>query len=159
MDSLHLKQVPKLVQQQRLILNQEQQLFLKLIQMNSLELKEYVEEQLVDNPILEEDQETKSDEQLDDLTIRDAELLQTLKELNIKSGNDDSLPFIKDNYYDRDSDFSWENNLCSELSLLEYVKWQLGISNFTEQEKLIASLISTKCPCIAAAAAIMGLTR
>lgn len=141
MDSLHLKQVPKLVQQQRLILNQEQQLFLKLIQMNSLELKEYVEEQLVDNPILEEDQETKSDEQLDDLTIRDAELLQTLKELNIKSGNDDSLPFIKDNYYDRDSDFSWENNLCSELSLLEYVKWQLGSSNFTEQEKLIASLI------------------
>ena len=42
------------VLQQRLILTQELQLFLKLIQMNTLELKDYLEEQLIENPTLEE---------------------------------------------------------------------------------------------------------
>ena len=40
------------VLQQRLVLTQELQLFLKLIQMTTLELKDYLEEQLIENPIL-----------------------------------------------------------------------------------------------------------
>src|SRR3990172_13081658 len=50
---------PKLVQEQRLILTQELQLFLKLIQMTTLELKDYLEEQLIENPTLEETEEAK----------------------------------------------------------------------------------------------------
>ena len=57
MSAIELKQNPRLVQQQKLYLTQEQQLFLRLIQMTSLELKEYFEEQLVENPVLEEDLE------------------------------------------------------------------------------------------------------
>ena len=47
------------VLQQRLILTQELQLFLKLIQMTTLELKDYLEEQLIENPTLEETEEAK----------------------------------------------------------------------------------------------------
>ncbi|MGI9534887.1 MAG: hypothetical protein ACR2NW_08040 [Thermodesulfobacteriota bacterium] len=61
MSKLNLTQAPKLVQQQRLILTQELQLFLKLIQMNTLELKDYLEEQLIENPTLEESEEGEKD--------------------------------------------------------------------------------------------------
>ncbi len=61
MNKLNLTIAPKLVQQQKLILTQELQLFLKLIQMNTLELKEYLDEQLVENPTLEETEDALID--------------------------------------------------------------------------------------------------
>ncbi|NIU88490.1 MAG: hypothetical protein GWN56_14880, partial [Nitrosopumilaceae archaeon] len=48
--STNLSQItsPRQVLQQRLILTQELQLFLKLIQMTTVELKDYLEEQLIE---------------------------------------------------------------------------------------------------------------
>ena len=89
MSTIELKQNPKLVQQQKLYLTQEQQLFLRLIQMSSLELKEYVEEQLVENPALEEDLEKKPKDDAE--TENDSG-----EDLNFDSynfDNDNSIPF------------------------------------------------------------------
>jgi len=57
--SINLSQTTsqRLILQQRLVLTQELQLFLKLIQMTTLELKDYLEEQLIENPTLEESQD------------------------------------------------------------------------------------------------------
>lgn len=136
--SIDLKQSPRLIQNQRLILNQEQQLFLKLIQMTSLELKEYVETQLEENPALEEDFETNSKEEQQAESPDEIDLIESYKDT---FNNDDSFPHLKDNFYDQDSDYSWENNISSDLSLLDYLKWQLSVSSFTQIEKMISSII------------------
>ncbi|NIP30611.1 MAG: RNA polymerase factor sigma-54 [Candidatus Dadabacteria bacterium] len=135
MSSIELKQNPKLVQQQKLYLTQEQQLFLRLIQMSSLELKEYVEEQLAENPVLEEDLEKKTPEDSEDEKNDDIDLNSYIFD------GDNSIPFTSKTFHDQDQDFSWEDNLTSETSLQDYLHWQLKLSNFDETEKLIATII------------------
>jgi len=135
MSSIELKQNPKLVQQQKLYLTQEQQLFLRLIQMSSLELKEYVDEQLVENPVLEEDFEK---------TPKDDAEKDKSEELNFdnydfESGG--SVPFTNKTFVDQDQDYSWENNLTSETTLQDHLKWQLKISNIDEDDLIIATII------------------
>ncbi len=51
----------QLQQEQRLIMTQELQLAVKMLQLTSLELKEYVEEQLVENPLIEIDEKVNND--------------------------------------------------------------------------------------------------
>lgn len=135
MSFIELKQIPILVQQQKLYLTQEQQLFLRLIQMTSLELKEYVEEQLIENPALEEDLEKKTK----DDTEKDNNEDIKLDSYGFDTGN--YIPFTNKTYHDQESDFSWENNLTSETSLQDYLRWQLKISNFSVEEKFIATII------------------
>ena len=125
MSFIELKQIPILVQQQKLYLTQEQQLFLRLIQMTSLELKEYVEEQLIENSALEEDLEKKTK----DDTEKDNNEDIKLDSYGFDTGN--YIPFTNKTYNDQESDFSWENNLTSETSLQDYLRWQLKISNFS----------------------------
>ncbi|NIP37535.1 MAG: RNA polymerase factor sigma-54 [Candidatus Dadabacteria bacterium] len=137
MSTIELKQNPKLVQQQKLYLTQEQQLFLRLIQMSSLELREYVEEQLEENPALEEDLEKKPKED----SQSENENSEDLNFDSYKFDAENSIPFTNKTFHDQDQDFSWENNLTSETSLQDYLRWQLKISNFEEDEKLIASVI------------------
>ncbi len=138
MSGISLKQSPKLVQQQKLILTQELQLFLKLIQMNTLELKDYLEEQLLENPTLEESQEKSEDDSEDnDMEEIDNMLADTMKS---QSKNDD-LPHSKDVFADADDNNPWENLLTKVDSLFEHLNWQLKMSDFTEREKEIGSKI------------------
>lgn len=51
----------QLQQEQKLIMTQEMQLAVKMLQLTSFELKEYIEEQLVENPLLEAENEDKDD--------------------------------------------------------------------------------------------------
>jgi RNA polymerase sigma-54 factor len=126
------------IQQQSLILTQELQLFLKLIQMTTLELKEYLEEQLIENPILEES-EGKNTENADP---KDEE------SFNLKSfedgflrGRDQSFSSSKDFFEESEEEISWENRVTETESLLDHLKWQLDLSDFSYEDKQIASLI------------------
>ncbi len=49
----------QLQQEQKLIMTQEMQLAVKMLQLTSFELKEYIEDQLVENPLLETENEDK----------------------------------------------------------------------------------------------------
>ena len=93
MSKVNLTVGPKLVQQQKLILTQELQLFLKLIQMNTLELREYLDEQLVENPTLEETEEKEKPEETEDNNLEDIDLSSF--ENNAGNYNDD-LPHSPD---------------------------------------------------------------
>jgi RNA polymerase sigma-54 factor len=129
------------VLQQRLILTQELQLFLKLIQMTTLELKDYLEEQLIENPTLEETEEPPeknengSTEEGMDLGINgDTRLF----------GNDNGdMPHYSSRQYmdDGEEETSWENRISSPDSLIEHLKWQLEVSDFSTEEKKIGSII------------------
>src|SRR3990170_1214312 len=137
MKPMDTKIVPRLVQEQRLILTQELQLFLKLIQMTTLELREYLEEQLIENPLLEEAEE-KSTENTDsnepDFEFKpDENMLRGSRERDYK-------PF-KEFIEEGDDEIPWENKVSAPESLLDYLKWQLDLSDFSDEEKHIASII------------------
>ena len=129
------------VLQQRLILTQELQLFLKLIQMTTLELKDYLEEQLIENPTLEETEEAKektenspSEEVIDFGITGDSRLF---------GGENSDMPHYSSRQYmdDGEEESAWENRISSPDSLTEHLTWQLEVSDFTPEEKQIGSII------------------
>ena len=129
------------VLQQRLILTQELQLFLKLIQMTTLELKDYLEEQLIENPTLEETEEAKeksenspSEEVIDFGIAGDSRLF---------GGENSDMPHYSSRQYmdDGEEESAWENRISSPDSLAEHLTWQLEVSDFTPEEKQIGSII------------------
>lgn len=129
------------VLQQRLILTQELQLFLKLIQMTTLELKDYLEEQLIENPMLEESQETGDAEEQD---ASESEIeIDKLADDRLFSAQDGDLPHYSSKEFsdDGEDDQTWENRISSAESLIEHLTWQLEVSAFTPEEKQIASII------------------
>ena len=128
------------VLQQRLILTQDLQLFLKLIQMNTLELKDYLEEQLIENPTLEESQET--DEKTDDSSNEEFDL-SNIGDDRIFGNQDNDVPHYSSREFfdDSEEETPWENRISSSESLIDHLEWQLKMSDFSEQEKEIASII------------------
>src|SRR3989337_2640021 len=137
MKPMDTKIVPRLVQEQRLILTQELQLFLKLIQMTTLELREYLEEQLIENPLLEEAEEKNAentDSNEPDFEFKpDENMLLGSRERDYKSFKE----FIEEG----DDEIPWENKGSAPEWLLAYLKWQLALSNFSDQEKQNNTLI------------------
>ncbi|MER3446486.1 MAG: RNA polymerase sigma-54 factor [Candidatus Dadabacteria bacterium] len=136
MKPVDTKAAPRLVQEQRLILTQELQLFLKLIQMTTLELKEYLEQELAENPVLEEEIEEKITENPD-----------SKEDFNFKSfedsflgGNQGSLTF-KEPFEEGEEEIPWESRVSKAQSLLDHLNWQLSLSDFSPEEKQIASVI------------------
>lgn len=129
------------VLQQRLILTQELQLFLKLIQMTTLELKDYLEEQLIENPTLEESEgpvengDTGASGEEFDLSGLGGERL-----LGRDNGD---MPHYSSREFADDSEEepAWENRITSADSLTDHLKWQLEVSDLTPEEKQIASII------------------
>lgn len=128
------------VLQQRLVLTQELQLFLKLIQMTTLELKDYLEEQLIENPVLEESQEQKetseesSDEEFDFNTSDNDRLLRD-------QSSDIPHYSSREFYDDSQEDTTWENRVSDVESLIDHLRWQLKLSDLTPEEREIASII------------------
>lgn len=128
------------VLQQRLILTQDLQLFLKLIQMTTLELKDYLEEQLIENPTLEESEEPRdktednSNEEFDFSTISDDRVL---------GNQDNDVPHYSSREFfdDSEEESPWENRISSADSLIDHLRWQLNISDLSQEEKEIASII------------------
>ncbi len=140
MSSIDLKATPKLLQQQRLILTQELQLFLKLIQMTSLELKEYLEEQLVENPVLEEKNEEEKNSNDENASSEEQFDFNAYEKSFLNSG-DDNQPYFKEIFEDYDEKSPWENRVSSTESLLDYLRWQLSLSDFSPEDREIASII------------------
>ncbi|HEY7535646.1 MAG TPA: hypothetical protein VH878_06835, partial [Thermodesulfobacteriota bacterium] len=137
MKSIDTKTAPRLVQEQRLILTQELQLFLKLIQMTTLELREYIEEQLIENPLLEEAEE-KNTESIDSNEV-DFEF--KLIENNLLSNKEENFKSFKEFTDEGEEEIPWENKVSAPQSLLDYLQWQIDISDFSDEEKKIASII------------------
>jgi RNA polymerase sigma-54 factor len=129
------------VLQQRLILTQELQLFLKLIQMTTLELKDYLEEQLIENPTLEEAEEPK--EKSENGSSEEAVDFGITGDSRLFGGESSDMPHYSSRQYndDGEEEQAWESRISSPDSLAEHLTWQLEVSDFTPEEKQIASII------------------
>jgi len=126
--------------QQRLVLTQELQLFLKLIQMTTLELKDYLEEQLIENPTLEESQDQT--EKNEDSSNEEFDLNNMGNDRLFRDQNNDIPHYSSREFFDdSQEDTTWENRISSAESLIDHLRWQLKLSALTAQEKEIASII------------------
>ena len=132
MGGIGLAQTPNVVQKQKLILTQHLRLFLSLVQMNTVELREYLEEQLIENPALEEDPDSSAETEKEDL----GESL-----LNELGPTEADYPMPEEVSMEINEEAAWENQIPDQDSLFEHLNWQLSMTDLSERQKHIASLI------------------
>lgn len=132
MSGFGLSQTPNAAQKQKLILTQHLRLFLSLVQMNTVEIREYLEEQLIENPALEEDPNSSSETEKEDPR-------ESL--LNELGPTETDYPAPEEFSAEISEETTWENQIPNQDSLFEHLHWQLSMTDFSERQKHIASLI------------------
>lgn len=126
-----------LSQQQKLVMTQQMQMSIKMLQMSSIELNEYVEKEMEENPLLEKEYNEKSQESL------------TNKEndFNDKIDYDKFIKYLDfedyshENNYRGEEDVSPFNFISREQSLREYLTTQLGEVEMRNSQKRICEYI------------------
>ncbi len=120
-----------LVQEQKLIMTQQMQLSIKLLQMSTYDLREYIEKEFLENPILE----------------GNFDFVQEDKKYEDKIDYKEMLKYLEfDNYgsqsygeYDKEDDVSPFNFISNKESLTEYLQEQLIEIDEDEYKKAIVS--------------------
>ncbi|GAB7022892.1 RNA polymerase factor sigma-54 [Salidesulfovibrio brasiliensis] len=145
---LELRQQLKLTQQ--LVMTPQLQQAIKLLQMSRLELVETVQQEMLENPFLEESEnevaqeasEPESDalkeagEATDEAAMRDADWDNYLGEFSSTSKQAQTRE-----YESPEEGLSFEARLAAKPSLESHLSWQLRLSDFTEQEVAISDVI------------------
>jgi RNA polymerase sigma-54 factor len=159
--AFELKQSLKLSQQ--LIMTPQLQQAIKLLQLSRQELVETINQEMEENPLLEE---ISPDEGIDDGVREDIEndvsierenikAIERTEEVNVEEGGSkvgteefDWANYLEDygpvgvTYGGRDGEeTSWDNVLTEGQSLTKYLMWQMHLSSFVEDEMRIATQI------------------
>ncbi len=147
--ALEIKQTLKLSQQ--LVMTPQLQQAIKLLQLNRLELSEHVAQEMLENPILEENPEFVEEEINE--KEKKKEKLEDAKTKEIKGEGEGVEEFNWENYIQNytpptyskpsgDQDYpSFEATLTKKASLFDHLKWQLELSKLDEKEELLGLLI------------------
>jgi len=150
--ALELRQQLKLTQQ--LIMTPQLQMAIKLLQLTRLELLSAINQELEENPTLEEEiHEADVDEYLDEQTESKAVDLPDTKEVRIEEKIRDDIDWS--NYIDEYSSSgrvhfetekkespNFELFVARDKSLREHLLWQLLMTSPTEEEEKIGSIIA-----------------
>ena len=124
---LELKQTQKLSP----VLTQQLQQAIKLLQLSKLELSEAIDQEMKENPILEMTEESPEESAQESQKERD-------EKEDIADWLDRFSP--SEEYTPRDNrelpDF--ENTVRKTYNLRDHLRWQIGLSQFDSQERLIA---------------------
>jgi RNA polymerase sigma-54 factor len=140
---LELRQQLKLSQQ--LVMTPQLQQAIKLLQLSRLELLETVQQELLENPFLDETEtdtevpdksEVLTESQAEEELVRNADWENYLGEFSSTSkqalSRDMEMP---------EEGMSFEARLASKPSLEGHLNWQMRLSNFTEHELAIGDVI------------------
>jgi RNA polymerase sigma-54 factor len=154
--ALEIKQAPKLVQQ--LVITPQLQQAIRLLQLTRLELVDLISQEMKENPLLEEDEDTKESveaegpvsEQDQGEPSVDAE--HTIEVKGEGEGTEEFdwenylenynlTPFQRQNREDGEERPSFENFLTKRTTLSDHLNWQLQLSHSTEEEQKVGTLI------------------
>lgn len=106
-------------QKQELVMTTELRQAIEILQYNSFELNQYVDEQLLENPTLEKEEvEQDNLEDIDWDEVADDDYHNRYSSFGYSSYNDD---------------YNYENFISEDLSLIEYLETQLIFSNLDEK--------------------------
>ena len=153
--ALEIRQQLKLSQQ--LVMTPQLQQAIKLLQLSRMELMDVVREELEENPVLEEGQETPEEKTPteEELTADtpDEQAQENIKEVD---GDRDGMADIDwktylesyslggttaDSYEDDADRPSYENLLTRKPSLADHLMWQLNLSRLENQDRTLAGEI------------------
>lgn len=126
-----------LSQQQKLVMTQQMQMSMKMLQMSSIELNEYVEKEMEENPLLEKEYNEKSQESL----------INKENDFNDKVDYDKFIKYLDFEDYGHENNYKGEdevspfNFISREESLREYLTTQLGEVEVMNSQKRICEYI------------------
>jgi len=148
--ALELKQAPKLVQQ--LVITPQLQQAIKLLQLTRLELVEMIEQEMKENPLLEELENGKESGDEEERIIEEKTEEPIVSEdstTEVKGEGEGASDFDWENYLenynltaptrqieqDGDERPSFEHFLTKTATLFDHLRWQLQLSNLNEEEQ------------------------
>lgn len=153
--ALEIRQQLKLSQQ--LVMTPQLQQAIKLLQLSRMELVELVQQELEENPVLEEGAEAAQEQETAEAgTEANEEPAAASEEIKEVEGGDEGLNDIDwqtylegynlggtvaDSYEDDEDRPSYENLLTKKSSLADHLMWQLGLTRMTEHQRLIGAEI------------------
>lgn len=137
---------------QQLIMTPQLQMAIKLLQMSRLELVETINQELEQNPALEEIQDSVTDDQAADKTSPELTDISTEKEVTIDDKINEDIDWSnyleeyntpgKINFETEKRDaINYESFTARKESLKDHLLWQLLMTSPTEDEQRIGSLI------------------
>ncbi len=140
---------------QRLVMTPSLQQAIKLLQMSRLELQEVLTQEVVENPVLEEQEETSETERVE--AARDNEDAgapaeaapaaekerDSFEEIDFNSYFEDYLDssYNPRQYQEQPEEYSLENVLTRPEGLPEYLTWQLSMSGVSDEVREIAAYL------------------
>jgi len=148
--ALEIKQTPKLVQQ--LVITPQLQQAIRLLQLTRLELVDMINQEMKENPLLEEVEEGKEESEGEEAVSekREEEIVPDNEHtLEVKGEGEGSDEFDWENYLenynltsfqrtsreDGEERPSFENFLTKRTTLFDHLYWQLQLSHFTDEEQ------------------------
>lgn len=161
--AFELKQSLKLGQ--HLVMTPQLQQAIKLLQMNRMEMQELINQELVENPCLDEvseldayQDEGESGEKLENMESKEAEgssseeMMATAPEEKVVDGKSEvdweeymesfssgpALPSTREAPEDLPN---FENMVSSTTDLVSHLEWQISMSDLTEEERKLARLV------------------
>ena len=157
--AFELKQNLKLSQQ--LIMTPQLQQAIKLLQLSRMELVETINQEMEENPLLEEvspdegnneEVHTEIEEDIRPVEREEVKALERAEEVAIIEGDNreefDWTNYLEDygpvgvTYGGPDAEeHSWDNVLTESQSLTKYLMWQMKLSSFTEDEIRVCTQI------------------
>jgi len=125
----------KLILTHQLLLTPQLKLNLKVLQLNTIELNEFILQEVQKNPFLEI--EYKDQANILENNPPASEDIKLNEELNIEEFWEKSF-YNPSLYSEPQEEVNWENILRAEESLLDYLSWQIRLKELTDLEREIA---------------------
>lgn len=122
-------------QQQRLVMTPKLQQAIKVLLMSRMELIQHVEQEMEENPLLEQTTETEADEEIEELDDNTED--EEIEELDISWEDlydDSSSSRVPNEPEPPDDDQSYYYNFATENTLQDHLLMQLGVAPFSERE-------------------------
>ncbi|MEJ2200899.1 MAG: RNA polymerase factor sigma-54 [Desulfuromonadaceae bacterium] len=152
--ALELRQQLKLSQQ--LVMTPQLQQAIKLLQLSRIELVDMVQQELEENPILEEGAESAEEKELDEVLSESLKGQEAGEEIKEVAGENEGMADIDwqtylegyslggstADFYEEDDDRpSYENLLTKKSTLTDHLMWQLNLSRMSDEIRRIAAEI------------------
>jgi len=152
--ALEIRQQLKLSQQ--LVMTPQLQQAIKLLQLSRMELMDVVREELEENPVLEEGQDTPEEKSQAEEELSESSDETSPESLQEVAGDGDGMSDIDwktylesyslggstaDSYEDDEDRPSYENLLTRKPSLSDHLLWQLNLSHLENRDREIAGEI------------------
>ncbi|MBS4032803.1 MAG: RNA polymerase factor sigma-54 [Clostridiales bacterium] len=130
----------KLEQTQKLIMTPELQQAINLLQLSSMELHAFVQDELLNNPVLEIDEGEEAERKTEEASDKSEHEKDAIDwDEYLKDQGHEPLPSI--NFRQTDDAPPYDHYLSKEPSLQEHLLFQLGLCSLTQTEKRIGEFL------------------